>query len=159
MLIDDKTIALKIKRLSPRAIPPVYSTEGAGCFDIYVDDTSWPYTSQEHGKGMWAGASMVFNTGWAFEVPKGFVMLVFSRSGHGFGPAGLRLSNCVGVIDSDYRGELKIKLRADDNGINIKPGERIAQAMLVQIPQVILAEVHQLTDTARGEGGLGSTGR
>lgn len=158
MLNDQKAIALKLKRLSPGAIRPTYSTDGSGCFDIYVDATDWTYANQEHGKSMWAGASTVFNTGWAFEIPPGYVMLVFSRSGHGFGSAGMRLSNCVGVIDSDYRGELKIKLRADDNGINIKAMERIAQAMLVEIPRVILAEVTELSDTARGAGGFGSTG-
>lgn len=158
MLTDTKAIALKLKRLSPTAKRPAYATDGSGCFDIYVDARDWTMANQQHGRPIWAGGSMVFNTGWAFEIPQGYVMLVFSRSGHGFGSAGMRLSNCVGVIDSDYRGELKIKLRADDNGAIIDATARIAQAMLVEIPRVVLAEVGELSDTARGAGGLGSTG-
>ena len=94
-------------------------------------------------------------------------MLVFSRSGHGF-KNGVRLSNCVGVIDSDYRGELLVQLTQDDrletHGYDlastlIKPGERVAQAMVLPVQQVSFEVAEQLSITDRGVGGLGSTGK
>jgi dUTP pyrophosphatase len=85
-------------------------------------------------------------------------MLIFSRSGHGFKDA-LRLSNCVGVIDSDYRGEVMVSLRADGEACpKIRTGDRIAQAMILPVPAVEFEEVEDLTETARGAGGFGSTG-
>lgn len=142
--------ALKVKRLRNDAVMPAYQTAGAACFDLhavepgYVDDTSHP--------------NDVIPTGLAFEVPPGHVMLIFSRSGHGF-KNDVRLANCVGVIDSDYRGEVKVKLTADVDGLlKVSPGDRIAQAMLVPIPRVLLVEVDEISDTARGAGGFGSTG-
>ncbi len=105
----------------------------------------------------------VINTGLAFEVPEGYVMMVYSRSGHGF-KNGVRLANCVGVIDSDYRGELLVKLTKDVTSFNsnpfpIKNGDRIAQAMLIPVPQVTFTQVSELSETKRGDGGGGSTGR
>ena len=86
-------------------------------------------------------------------------MLVFSRSGHGFNN-GLRLANCVGVIDSDYRGQVKAKVHNDSNTTyQVKAGERIAQAMIVPIALVKFMVVDELSSTERGEGGGGSTGK
>ena len=95
-------------------------------------------------------------------------MLIFSRSGHGFNND-VRLSNCVGVIDSDYRGEVRVKLRNDQQShlganpenltiLTVKPGDRIAQALVLPIPSVELVEIGELSTTARGDGGFGSTG-
>ena len=141
-------INLKIKKLDARAIVPKYATDGAACFDIHTYDTG--LVTEFH--------SGIYSTGLSFEIPEGYVMLVFSRSGHGF-KNDVRLANCVGVIDSDYRGELKIKLTADaDGGIAVESGDRIAQAMLIPFPKVNFDEVAELTTTARGVSGLGSTG-
>lgn len=86
-------------------------------------------------------------------------MLVYSRSGHGF-KQGMRLVNCVGVIDSDYRGEVMVKLRMDQEGdFNVKNGDRVAQAMLIKLPSYTLEEAAELSDTARGTGGFGSTNK
>ena len=87
-------------------------------------------------------------------------MLVYSRSGHGF-KHDTRLANCVGVIDSDYRGELMVKLTYDgaEDGPFIEPGDRIAQAMIVPVSQVSFDVVDELSDTVRGSGGFGSTGK
>lgn len=144
-----ETLPVKFKKLNESAKPPVHSTDGAACFDLSVLG----------GGNIDAGASRIFNTGLAFQVPGGHVMLVFSRSGHGF-KKNLRLSNCVGVIDSDYRGEVKVKIHNDScNGVaTIEPGERIAQAMILPIPAVSLEESEQLNDTERAENGFGSTG-
>lgn len=90
-------------------------------------------------------------------------MLVFSRSGHGFN-YGVRLANCVGVIDSDYRGEVKVKLIHDTgagNGdyLSVSHGERIAQGLIIPIQKVSFEEVDALSETARGEGEFGSAGK
>lgn len=144
---------LKVKKLDPRAVMPAYATDGSGAFDLTA--LPWERFAQHPGDNH----AHVFRTGLAFEVPRGHVMLIFSRSGHGFSRA-VRLSNCVGVIDSDYRGEVKVALRADGDVMGkINPGERIAQAMLVKIPSIEFEEVEELSDTARGTGGFGSTGR
>ena len=150
---------LKIKKLHPDAVEPRYVTTGAACFDLHY----LPSLSQAVVM-VFPGEAACFRTGLAFEIPEGHVMLVFSRSGQGFNQD-IRLSNCVGVIDSDYRGEVMVKLRNDqesqDEGASvtsIHPGDRIAQAMIVPIPKVEIEFVQSLSDTARGTGGFGSTG-
>ena len=140
---------LRIKQLTDDARMPVYATEGAACLDL----------SCIEGMTIGAGAAHTFRTGIAFEVPAGHGMLIFSRSGHGF-KHGVRLANGVGVIDSDYRGEVMVRLVNDGlNPVRIEAGDRIAQAMLLQLPGISAIEVvNELTSTARGEGGFGSTG-
>lgn len=144
---------VKVKKLHPDAKLPVYATDGAACFDLHA----------LNGDHLVAGYSAEFETGLAFEVPEGHVMLIYSRSGHGFA-LNARLANCVGVIDSDYRGEVKVKLNRDaidDSegcGTQILAGDRIAQAMIVPIPKIEFVEADELSETERGEGGFGSTG-
>lgn len=138
---------LKVKRLSPDAVIPQYATDGAACFDLVA-------TERKIG----SDSTATYATGLAFEIPKGYVMLVYSRSGHGF-KEGLRLVNCTGVIDSDYRGQVVVKLQADQPQPDWpRVGERVAQAMLVKLPVVEFEEVEELTETKRGQGGFGSTG-
>lgn len=140
---------LKFKRLHPEAGIPSFATAGAACFDIQTI---------EAGEVAPHGGTFQFRTGLAFEVPEGHVMLVFSRSGHGF-KHDLSLVNAVGVIDSDYRGELQVKLRnAGQIGFGFEPGDRIAQALVLPLPNLQLIEADELGDTARGAGGFGSTG-
>lgn len=137
---------IKAKKLHPDAQLPVYATPGAACFDLHavVVDT---YT---HG--------YVCKTNLAFEIPEGHVMLIFSRSGHGFNQ-GIRLANCVGVIDSDYRGEVIIKLHRDrDTDYKIRAGDRVAQAMIIPVDRVAFELSEELGETERGSGGFGSTG-
>lgn len=137
---------IKIKKLSKEAVTPSYATDGSGAFDLTCTNSS---VVLPHG---------FFHTGLAFEIPKGSVMLLFSRSGHGFAKD-IRLANCVGVIDSDYRGEVKIKLAND--GVHFQKfnaGERIAQAIVIPVPQVEFEVTEELEETERGEGGFGSTG-
>ena len=145
---------LNIKKLHPAATIPEYASEGAACFDLRCIK----------GGTVQARSSELFHTGLAFEVPEGWVMHVYSRSGHGF-KNGLRLVNCVGIIDSDYRGEVMVKLTCDLNASSdneppyyIHPGDRIAQAMIVPVLKCSFEEVAELSDTVRGTGGLGSTG-
>lgn len=142
------TITLPVRRLHPDAILPKYATIGAACFDLHAIE----------GGVVGDGLPVMFATGLAFEIPPGYVLQVHSRSGHGF-KHGVRLSNCTGIIDSDYRGEVMVKLVADGGGfLNIRPGDRIAQAMLTLAPVVELVERDELSTTERGTGGFGSTG-
>ena len=146
---------INIKKLSPLAKMPTYATDGSGWFDLYSINTL-PRLVQE-------GHPVVFDTGLAFEIPPGYGMFILSRSGHGFN-FDTRLANCVGCIDSDYRGEIKVKLTCDverDEGMpmSVMPGDRIAQACILPIPRVSFEFVDELGETARGKGGFGSTGR
>lgn len=144
---------VRIRKLRDDAIQPTYGTTGAACFDLYVPAYAGEYWLQP-------GDSATVSTGMAFEVPEGHVMLVFSRSGHGFN-FDTRLANCVGVIDSDYRGEVMVKLTRDreyGEELCVRGGDRIAQAMVVPFPRVTFLEVGGLSMTERGTGGFGSTG-
>lgn len=146
---------LKIKKTHPRAIVPKYATPGSACFDLHavVDNSDICHVQ--------IGQPVKFRTGLAFDIPPGFVMLVFSRSGHGFNKD-VRLSNCVGVIDSDYTGEVMVKMTRDmalSDMLTVIDGDRIAQAGIFPIANVeefIL--VDELKVTERGDGGFGSTG-
>lgn len=150
---------LKIKKLHDDAVIPTYGTKGAACFDLYACDIP----SQDTGSGVAENVILanktVIRTGLAFEIPEGYVMLVFSRSGHGF-KNDTRLANCVGVIDSDYRGEVMVKLTADFPPIlmQVRNGDRIAQAIVIPFEQYEFELVEELGSTDRGTGGFGSTG-
>lgn len=145
---------LKVKRLHPMAQLPKYMSDGAAGFDVraILDDQA---STVKHGE------AVVFKTGLSFEVPQDHVMLAFSRSGMGFNHD-LRLSNCVGVIDSDYRGELKAKLAYDGkntDGYTVADQERILQCVIIEAKQFEIIEADSLSSTKRGENGLGSSGK
>lgn len=143
---------VKIEKLTSTATTPTYETGGAAAFDIYAD-TKWHKTAAAPGQ------SVIVGTGLAFEIPAGHVLRVYSRSGHGF-KKGVALVNSVGVIDSDYRGELKIGLRNDGSEeFVVDHGDRIAQGIIEPIERVEFVEVDELSETARGTGGFGSTGK
>ena len=143
---------VNIKKIHKDAKEPVYSTEHAGAFDLFTID-----------EGIVAkDFSVVFRTGLQIEIPDGHVMLLFSRSGHGFN-LDVRLSNCVGVIDADYRGEIKIKLVQDlikdEKYLEVQKGDRIAQGIILPYPKIQFNVTGKLSETLRGENGLGSTGK
>ena len=146
---------LKIKALSTKIgteIPaPFYATPGAAAMDLHAcleEDVVVP-----------AGGRKVIPTGLAIALPSAdYVALIFARSGlgvkHGIAPA-----NCVGVIDSDYRGEVMVGLQNSGNcDFVIHPADRIAQLMVVPVVQAQVRMVEELDDTQRGSGGFGSTG-
>jgi dUTP pyrophosphatase len=147
---------LKIKALDARVgreIPaPRYATPGAAAMDICacIDE---PVTIP-------AGERAVISTGIAIALPsKDYVALMFIRSGLGI-KKGIGLSNGVGVIDSDYRGELRVGLSNNSNeDYTVMPGDRISQLMVVPVMCPTPVFVEELDETERGEGGLGSTGR
>jgi dUTP pyrophosphatase len=151
------TIPVKYSKINSLAKEPTYATDGSGCFDLYNTGASDVYDDYR----LHPGEAHIFHTGLVFQIPKDHVMLVFSRSGHGFN-SDVSLSNSVGVIDSDFTGEVKVKLRNDgDCKFNVSTGDRIAQAMILPYPKVSFEEVpsETLTKTARGDGGFGSTGK
>ena len=147
---------LYCKALSPkigREIPaPYYASPGAAAMDLHA--------CTDEAVTIPAGGRAVIPTGIAIALPDpGYVALIFARSGlgikHGIAPA-----NCVGVIDSDYRGELHVGLRNHSReAYAIQPGERVAQLVILPVCLPELAEVEELSETVRGQGGFGSTGR
>ena len=140
---------LKIQKLYQGAKLPTYGTDGSAAFDL----------STCNGETIHGFGSKVFGTGLAVEVPDGHVMLLFSRSGHGFS-RDLRLSNAVGVIDSDYRGEINVLLiNLGTTVFEVKAGERIAQLIIEQAAPGSYEWTESLAATDRGSGGFGSTGR
>ena len=145
---------IKIKKIHPDAKTPTYATDGSGCFDLYAIN---PLATLVH-----EGYPVTFDTGLAFEIPPGYGMFILSRSGHGFN-FDTRLANCVGFIDSDYRGEVKVKLTCDKEHeeampMAVKAGDRIAQACILPVPRVGFEITEELSETVRGEGGFGSSG-
>lgn len=147
-------VKLRVKRITPhnKAPLPVRATPGAACFDLHaLEGGMLGY------HGSFIPSARTFRTGLAFEVPAGYALMIYSRSGHGF-KNDVRLSNCVGVIDSDYRGEVMVRLRSDSEPMQVKAGDRIAQAMLIKLPKVEIEVVDELSTTERGAGGFGSTG-
>lgn len=145
---------IKIKKIHPDAKTPTYATDGSGCFDLYAIN---PLATLVH-----EGYPVTFDTGLAFEIPQGYGMFILSRSGHGFN-FDTRLANCVGFIDSDYRGEVKVKLTCDKEHeeampMAVKAGDRIAQACILPVPRVGFEITEELSETLRGEGGFGSSG-
>lgn len=143
-------LSLKIKRVSSEAVLPKKATKGSACFDLYADIQKSIWVTQE--------MPAIIPTGLTFEVPEGYALMLYSRSGHGFNHD-VRLANAVGVLDSDYRGEAKVKLSADNKPYLVNPGERVAQAMLIPLPQYNIEEVGELSSTERGTGGFGSSGK
>lgn len=142
---------VKFKKLSEKAKKPSFGTEFAAGADLY--------SAEESDVTIHSGQTCFIDTGIATEIPAGFVGLVFARSGLAC-KNGLRPANCVGVIDSDYRGSIKVALHNDSEYIRfVKSGDKIAQMVILPYPQIEFEEVEELEDTKRGDGGFGSTGR
>lgn len=143
---------IKIKRLHEGAIIPARATEGSAGFDIYTC-IDGPVTVEPQG-------SFVFPTGIAVALPDpNCAALIYARSGlsvkHGLIP-----KNCVGVIDSDYRGEILVCLHnLSDKAYTVNPGDRIAQMVITPVLLPELVEVDELDNTARSGGGFGSSGK
>lgn len=150
---------LKFKKLHPAAKVPTQATTGAAGLDLVavsVDADARTYT--------------VFGTGLAVAIPKGYVGLLFPRSS--IRDMNVTMANCVGVIDSDYRGEIMVSMKLDGYGAAVRYnkghlsahkmydiGDKIAQLVIIPIPDIVSMAVDDLDDTERGAGGHGSTGR
>ncbi len=138
---------LKVKRLHPDAKLPRYGSDGAAGMDL----TATGFTLEDN--------IVTYSTGLSVEIPEGYVGLLFPRSSIKNLP--LTLANSVGVIDSDYRGEIKVSFRIipETSGDPYSPGDRICQLVLLKNPFISIEEVDELSDTTRGSGGFGSTGK
>ena len=141
---------VRIKKLNELAVIPTYAKDGDAGMDLVATSIISTTSTQ-----------ITYGIGLALEIPKGFVGLIFPRSS--VRKTRLMLSNCVGVIDSGYRGELQAtfnKINQDSVSENdYKVGDRIAQIMIIPHPDIQFEEADELSDTERGEGGFGSTGK
>lgn len=142
---------IKIKKLTDTAKTPTRGSEHAAGYDLYAD-VKKDVQIKPH-------ETVKIGTGLAMEVPDGYFGAIFARSGLAT-KEGLRPANCVGVCDSDYRGEYIVVIHNDSEETRtITAGERIAQLVVMPYLPVTFDEVAELTDTNRGEGGFGSTGK
>ena len=140
-----------IKKLDPRAVVPAYGSAAAAGADLYAIADA-PITIE-------AGGTVLVHTGIALEIPEGYVGLIYARSGLAT-KRGLAPANKVGVIDSDYRGEVMVALyNQSATPQTVEHGERIAQLVIAPYLAVKFEEAEELADTERGSGGFGSTGR
>ena len=142
---------IRVKKLNKKAILPTYGSAEAAGADLYAC-LDGPVTV-EPGETAW------IPTGLALEVPKGCAGLVYARSSLGV-KRGLAPANKVGVIDSDYRGELRVVLlNHGKTAQTVEHGERIAQFLITPVLTPAYEETEELSDTDRGSGGFGSTGK
>ena len=141
---------IKVKKLNENAILPTYGSASAAGADLYNlpgADVVIP-----------AHETVMIHTGLAMEIPEGYAGFLFARSGIA-SKRGLAPANKVGVIDSDYRGEIMVALHNHGKSPRtVNPGDRIAQFVLAPVLTADFAETDSLEDTARGAGGFGSTG-
>ena len=142
---------IRVKKLSANAVLPTYGSAEAAGADLYA--------CLEAEVTIGAGETVFIPTGLALEVPKGCAGLIYARSSLGT-KRGLAPANKVGVIDSDYRGQVMVALH--NHGAvsqTVSPGERIAQLLITPVYTPDFCETDDLTDTDRGAGGFGSTGK
>lgn len=143
--------SIRVKKLNKKAFLPTYGSAGAAGADLYacLDET----VVIQPGETAW------IPTGIALEVPKGYAGLVYARSSMG-AKRGLAPANKVGVIDSDYRGEIRVVLLNHSKHVqSVEHGERVAQFLITPVLTPSYVETDALTDTGRGAGGFGSTGK
>lgn len=145
------TQTVNIKKLNDKAVLPTYGSTSAAGADLYA--------CMELPAVIQPGETEFIKTGLALEVPEGFAGLIYARSGLAC-KKGVAPANKVGVIDADYRGEIMVALHNHSKEpVTIEHGERIAQMVITPYLRADFQEVDELSDTVRGEGGFGSTGR
>ena len=142
---------VRIKKLNDLAKIPTRGSKFSAGYDLYAA-TNYDIQIPPH-------STVKIGTGLAMDLPYGYFGAIFARSGIA-SKQGLRPANCVGVIDSDYRGPVKVALHNDSNEVQIVvQGERIAQLVLMGYLATDFEEVESLEETERGTGGFGSTGK
>ena len=144
-------VKVNIKKLNEKAIMPTYGSEWAAGADLYA--------CNEEKIIIKPCETVLIKTGIAMEIPEGYAGLIYARSGIA-SKRGLAPANKVGVIDADYRGEIMVALHNhSDKDSEIEPFERIAQLVVTPFLKVDFEETDELSDTVRGAGGFGSTGK
>ena len=145
-------VKVNFKKLDKNAHAPTYGSEYAAGADLYA-------LTNGETVHIAAGETKMIHTGLAVEIPEGYAGLIYARSGIAT-KRGLAPANKVGVIDSDYRGEVMVSLHNHSGAEQeIADGERIAQLVIAPFLAAEFCEAEELSDTARGEGGFGSTGK
>ena len=145
------TAKINIKKVKEIAVTPTYGSEFSAGADLYA--------CMENKVVLQPGETKIIHTGIAMEVPMGYAGLIYARSGLAT-KKGLAPANKVGVVDSDYRGEVMVALHNHSiKAAEIEPGERIAQMVITPYLKGLYQEVENLEETKRGEGGFGSTGK
>lgn len=142
---------IKIKKLNDKAVIPEYATEGSAGMDLVAISEKVVIDG--------AAQYIEYGTGLAFELPPGYCMLLMPRSSIS-SKTSLILNNSIGLVDSDYRGEVTFRFKnvAPIGGRKYKIGEKIGQLVIVPYPKVTFEQVTELNETARGTGSYGSTG-
>lgn len=149
-------MTVNIKKLFDGAIVPTRGSNQAAGYDLYAC-----MEDPQFSNDIWVQPhqTVKIGTGVAMEIPEGYFGAIFARSGLAT-KKGLRPSNCVGVVDSDYRGEIIVAIHNDsDSAQCITLGDRIGQMVIIPYLQVEYNVVDELRETERGEGGFGSTGK
>ena len=142
---------VKIKKMNESAIIPTRGSDAAAGYDLYAILDNEQFAIAPH-------STVMIDTGLAFALPDNTFGAIFARSGLA-SKKGLRPGNCVGVIDSDYRGSVKVALHNDSNKFQvITANERVAQLVILPYIPVEFEEVNELDETNRGKNGFGSTG-
>lgn len=145
-------VRVDIKKLKEDAKLPVRGSRFAAGADLYA-------CMDQESVQILPGQTAMIGTGLAMAIPEGYFGGIFARSGLAF-REGLRPANCVGVVDSDYRGEVKVALHNDSDQIRtVTAGERIAQLLVLPYLEAVFEEKETLDQTERGEGGFGHTGK
>jgi dUTP pyrophosphatase len=141
---------IKIKKLTETATIPTCGTAESAGYDLYGDNNDVIQIAPH--------STIKIPTGIAMAIPSGYFGAVYARSGLAT-KKGLRPSNCVGILDADYRGNVIVALHNDtDELMEVNPHERIAQLIIQKFEPIVFNEVEELDDTERGVGGFGSTG-
>ena len=143
---------IKIKKVNPNAKTPTHGSEQAAGYDLYACLDAEKITIPAH-------QTVKVSTGLSMASPNGYFGAIFARSGLA-AKEGLRPANCVGVVDSDYRGEFIVMLHNDtDEPKTVSNHDRVAQLVIMPYMSVDFEETDSLDDTQRGAGGFGSTGK
>lgn len=144
------SVEVRIKKLNEKATVPTYGSPFSAGADLYA--------SEEAPVKIEPGKTVLIHTGLSFEIPEGYAGLIYARSGLAT-KKGLAPANKVGVIDSDYRGEVMVSLYNQSGEIQtVEPGERLAQMVITPFLKADFICTEELSDTVRGSGGFGSTG-
>ena len=148
----DLDLTVKFRKLVPKAVTPKYAQNGDAGMDLTATSFRFTDTFMEYGTGI------------ALEIPTGHVGLLFPRSSITKAPSGVSLKNSVGVIDSNYRGEILVRFEKPTHETYVQNhipvvGDKVAQLIILPYPTIHFEEVEELSDTNRGQGGFGSTGK
>ena len=158
---------IKIKRLTHTALIPIKAHISDACFDLYLDAPDALYHEWNGGVEVKTASGIkirphetaMLHTGIAMETPVGYYAAIYARSGLA-SKQGLRPANCVGIVDAPFRGEVMVAMHNDSDQTRIlRHGDRIAQMAILPVLDVKLVEADELSETERGSGGFGSSGK